>query len=72
MEVMMKTVADLIQYLETLPQDMPVAYRCFSEQCLLDFEDIEIKDLCVHRDDGWIQNKRPDMPTMKYLVFPGN
>lgn len=68
----MKTVADLIEHLRTLPQDLPVAYHIYSEQSLLEFEDIRIKEFCAPRPDGWVQNKRPDMPSMKYLVFPGN
>lgn len=66
------TVAELIAYLQTQPQDMQVAYRCFSEQCLLTVDEIEIYEGCAPRHDGWIQNKRPDMPTQKYLLLLGN
>lgn len=66
------TVKDLIEFLKTQPQHLQVAYRMCSEQCILEIKDIEIEDLCVPREDGWIQNKRPDMPTQTYLVFPGN
>jgi len=66
------TVKELIQFLETVQQDLLVAYDLHSEQCLLEVKDIEIYDLCEPRPDGWIQNKRPDMPTRKYLVMPGN
>ena len=65
-------VLELIKFLETQPQDIEVAIEMYSEQCLLDVKDIEIQELCVARDDGWIQNKRPDMETQEYLVFPGN
>jgi hypothetical protein len=65
-------VADLIEYLLKQPQDLPVAFRCYSEQLLLDFVDIDIEELCEPRADGWIENKRPDKPCVKYLVFPGN
>lgn len=68
----MTTVADLIAFLQRQPQDLPVAYRCYSEQCELDVSDIEIKELCEPRPDGWIQDKREDKPTRLYLVFPGN
>lgn len=68
----MKTVRDLIEHLKTLPQDLPVGFRCFSEQCLLKFDDIKIEELCEPRNDGWIQDKRPDMPSRPYLIFPGN
>jgi len=66
------TIKELINLLEKQPQDILVAYKCFSEQCLLEEEDIEIKSLCKHREDGWIQDARPDMPTQQYLIFPGN
>lgn len=66
------TVKELIAFLQTQPQDMQVAYRCYSEQILLDCDDISIIEGCDPRGDGWIQDKRPDKPTQKYLLFPGN
>lgn len=66
------TVSELIEHLKTMPGDLLVAYNRFSEKCLMDADEIRVEDLCHPRADGWIQNKRPDMPTMKYLVFPGN
>lgn len=66
------TVKELIDFLYTQPQEIQVAYELYSEQCLLEIKDIKIKDLCNRREDGWLQNKRPDMPTQQYLVFPGN
>lgn len=66
------TVAELIAYLETQPQDIQVAYRCFSEQALLEADEIKIIEACEARNDGWIQDKRPDKPTQRYLLFPGN
>jgi hypothetical protein len=66
------TVKELIDLLLTYPQDLPVAYSIYSEQCLLEADDITVADLCRARPDGWIQNKRPDMPTQQYLLFPGN
>lgn len=66
------TVKDFIEYLQEQPQDIKVAYYCCSEQCLLDTDDIDVMDLCEERIDGWIQNKRPDKKTEKYLVLPGN
>lgn len=68
----MMTVSQLIEHLRTLPGDLLVAYDKFSEQCLMTVEDIMVMDLCHPRADGWIQDKRPDMPTQKYVVFPGN
>lgn len=66
------TVADLIAYLQTQPQDLLVAYQCCSEQAVLVVEEISIVDLCEPRPDGWIQCARPDMPTRRYLLLPGN
>lgn len=66
------TVAELIAFLQTQPQELQVVYRCFSEQVLLEANEIEIVEKCSARPDGWIQNKRPDKPTQMYLMLPGN
>lgn len=66
------TVAELIAFLQAQPQDLQVAYRCFSEQALLEAESIVIAEMCPPRPDGWIENKRPDKPTQAYLLLPGN
>jgi len=66
------TVAELKEFLETQPDDRKVAYYCYSEQCVLDKDDIATVELCQARPDGWIQDKRDDMPTETYLMFPGN
>ena len=65
-------VSELIDFLQKQPQDIDVAYCCFSEQRLMDEDDIRVREFCDPRPDGWIQNKRPDMPTRQYLLFPGN
>ena len=66
------TVAELIELLNSVPQDLPVAFELFSEQCLLEPNKIRIEELCYPREDGWIQDKRPDKPSREYLLFPGN
>ncbi len=66
------TVADLIEFLKTQPQDLTVLYRAYSEQQSLEADQIDVVELCEPRVDGWVQNKRPDKPTRKYLLFPGN
>lgn len=66
------TVSELIEVLKQHPQDLQVAHRMFSEYCLLDSEEVSVMDLCLERPDGWIHDKRPDKPTQRYLVFPGN
>lgn len=66
------TVAELIAFLQTQPQDVQVAYECYSEWCLLQAGDIKGAELCEPRADGWVHRKRPDRPTQTYLVLPGN
>lgn len=64
-------VKELIEFLKTQPQDIEVAYRSCSEQCLMETDDISVVELCKARPDGWIQNKRDDIETRVYLLFPG-
>lgn len=66
------TVKELIEFLQTQPQDVQVAYCIYSGQCLLETKDIQIVEACAPRPDGWVQRKRPDMPTQIYLLLPGN
>ena len=66
------TVAELIELLKKHPADMRVAYRLHSEQCLLMEEEIKLLVGCVAREDGWVQDHRPDMPSETYLLLPGN
>lgn len=66
------TVAELVAHLKTFQQDLPVAYNIFSEQCLMEPNQIVTQELCLPREDGWVANQRPDKPTQTYLVFPGN
>jgi hypothetical protein len=66
------TVKELIEVLQKYPQDLPVAFKCYSEQCILQEKDIKVESHCINRVDGWVQNKRPDMLSIDYLVFPGN
>lgn len=65
-------VLELIDFLKTQPQDLQVAYKIHSEQCLLEADKITVKTLCKPRPDGWIQDYRLDTPAQEYLVFPGN
>lgn len=66
------TVAELIQLLQSKPQDLLVVYHCYSEQVLLETNDIMLSEGCIPRKDGWVEDKRPDKPVQKYLSFPGN
>jgi hypothetical protein len=66
------TVAEFIEFLKTQPQDILVAYKMHSEQCLLEPDDMYVGKLTHARPDGWIQNARWDMPLKDYLILPGN
>ena len=66
------TVAELIEFLRTQPQDLPVAYQIYSDQLLLQAADIKVERKCLPREDGWVENERPDRSSQEYLVFPGN
>lgn len=66
------TVAELIEFLRTQDQDLPVGYNLYSEHCLLDIKNIGVVTCCEHRQDGWIHTYRPDKKAVKYLMFPGN
>ena len=66
------TVKELIEFLQTQPEGLLVAYRFCSEQTLLEKSLIAVVEGCEPRTDGWIQNPRPDMPKREYLLFPGN
>lgn len=65
------TVAELISFLQTQPQSYQVAYKCYSEQCLLRLEDIETREFGVARPDGWVPDLRGN-PAQMYVLFPGN
>ena len=65
-------VSELIEFLQKQPPNLLVAYQKYSEQCLLEADEIRIEDKCHPRPDGWVQDKRPDMDTTRYLLFPGN
>jgi hypothetical protein len=66
------TVSELIVLLQAQPQDIQVAYSIYSEYCLLETKDIEVKNLTAARPDGWVHRARPDMPQQEYLLFPGH
>lgn len=66
------TVKELIEFLLTQPQELPVVYRCCSEYDTLEAHQITIESLCLPRPDGWVANARPDKEQMQYLAFPGN
>jgi len=65
-------VSELIEHLQTFPQDIYVGIKAYSEQCLLEKEWITLEEGCLPRADGWIQCKRPDKQVVSYCMFPGN
>ena len=65
-------VKELKELLSRHPDDMKIAHTMYSEQCLLNQDDISIFEGCSPRDDDWIQNARPDKETESYLLIRGN
>ena len=65
-------IKEFIEFLQKYPQDYQVAYRMYSEQCLLDWKDITVIVACAPRPDGWIQDARDDEEAQLYLLLPGN
>lgn len=65
-------VKKLKELLSKFPDDMKIAHTMYSEQCLLDEDDISIFEGCTPREDRWIQNARPDKKSESYLLIRGN
>ena len=63
------TVAAMIEYLKSLPQDMKIVKSEWSEHVLLEAKNFSIDELCVARPDGWVHEARPDKETERYLVI---
>ena len=66
------TVGTLIEELQKFPEELPVAFDCYSEHCLLLSGQLRVERGCLPRDDHWVQRERPDMISQDYLIFPGN
>jgi hypothetical protein len=66
------TVVELIEFLKTHPQDMPILFRQYSDYTELRADQIGVEEHQVPRGDGYVGSKRPDRPSQKFLVFPGN
>ena len=65
-------VSELIAFLQTQEQDLLVAFAVYSEHLLLTLDQLSVEEKCLPRPDGWVHEARPDQPTTKYLLFPGN
>ncbi len=66
------TVADLIEWLQAQDPKMRVVFQMYSEQCLLELEQLDVQRLGVARPDGWVHDWRADKAAETYVVFPGN
>lgn len=66
------TVADLIDFLSTQDPKAQIAFKQYSDQRLMYLDDIEVIKGCFPRNDGWVQNARPDKAQQTYILFPGN
>jgi len=67
-------VKELIEFLETQPQDLPVIYELHSEYTLLEKDFIEVGKQQPARADGRVHASWGDkgLATVEYLIFPGN
>jgi hypothetical protein len=61
------TVAELIQRLQALPQDVQVVVPLWSEQCLLEDDQVGTTTGGEARPDGWVHDVRPDKRTVTYV-----
>ncbi len=68
------TVRDLIAHLSQFDPDLPVCYYyyCYSEQRLLEAEEIKLQQFGPARADGWVPCNRDDKTAVTYVTFPGN
>ncbi len=62
-------LSEYIKLLKNYPKDMIVIRPQWSEHKLMEESDIHIRPGCEARHDGWIQESRPDMPQINYLVI---
>lgn len=63
------TVAELIELLKKHPQDLQVIIPCCSEYVIFGEKSPQVVDKCIARPDGWVEEKRSDKPTQKYLLI---
>lgn len=63
------TLRELLVILEDFDPELPVCFPCHSEWVEMEPSDVMTKELCKPRGDGWIQAKRPDQESIKYLVL---
>jgi hypothetical protein len=69
------TVGELKTFLTQFRDDLPIVFAMHSEYKVLTAADIGVECLQPARADGWVHLKwygEPAVPTIEYLVFPGN
>lgn len=66
------TVKDLKELLDEYDDNMKIAYRLYSEYCLLEEDELELLKASTPRNDGWVHSLREDKDSQYYLLFPGN
>lgn len=65
------TVADLIEFLKTQDQTLPVVYIRYSDYDKLEADLIDVQELCLSRPDGHVQGYRRDKLTNQILSISG-
>lgn len=65
----MATVHEFIEHLKTMPQDLTVIVPLHSEYCILELDDVRIKEACEARRDGWVALRREDKKSQQYLTI---
>ena len=55
------TVSELITFLQAQPQDLQVAYRCYSEQVLLETRGQRVEEACAELCDKFIEDETPEL-----------
>lgn len=66
------TVKELIEFLKQYPGDALVAYSKYSEQRLMEKDEVSLIEAGKPRPDGWVPDRRPNTGAQTYVMFPGN
>lgn len=68
----MTTVKELIEFLQKLPQDMPVARTVGIDECLVNLDEIKVMKLGMPKRNDEILPYLEEEPSQEYVVFPGH
>jgi hypothetical protein len=71
------TVKELIEHLKTFPEDLPVLYAIYSDNKMLEAEDIKIAKFMEYRKNDGYYPRNSDSATGVFrrfegVSFPGN